>query len=226
MNINPQDQTEQELKKPEFQFGMFKLEYEQAAQRYENIYKAIWQIFSYMSALAAAIVAFGANNLPLSTVIYISPLPLLFWFVAIYIPMDFYGQQSRQRLAKIEGDINEQFLKYSQKKLKHFSDFQGQIEFKPTKLWRVRHAILFFAIVAGIVWLCLAITFANSSESKPKSSREMKFEPPVQVQTQAYPQLEGLENKLDLLFTRLDTIESLLRARNIASPNSNVGKSR
>lgn len=111
MTVDP----EQELKKPEFQFEMFKLEYEQTAQRYENIYKAIWQIFSYMTALTAAIVAFGSNNLPSLIVVIITPLPIFFWLMAIYFPMDSYGQQSRQRLANIETDINEQFLKYSQK---------------------------------------------------------------------------------------------------------------
>lgn len=227
MTTDPQAQTERELKKPEFQFEIFKLEYEQAAQRYENIYKAIWQIFSYMSALAAAIVAFGANNLPLSTVVYITPLPLLFWLVAIYIPMDFYGQQSRQRLANIEKDINEGFLNYSQKKLKHFSDFQAQRKFNPLKLqWRVRHAILFFALVAAIVWFWLAVTFTNSSQLKPKSSRmEIKLEPPVQIQTQE-PQLQELNTELELLSKKLDTIESLIRARNIATPNNNIGKPR
>ena len=39
-------------------------------------------------------------------------------------------------------------------------------------------------------------------------------------------QLQELENKLDLLFTRLDTIEFLLRTKNIATPNNNVGKPR
>lgn len=43
-------------------FGLFKLEYEQAAERYENIYKAIWQIFSYMGILAAGILTFGSRN--------------------------------------------------------------------------------------------------------------------------------------------------------------------
>ena len=43
-------------------FELFKLEYEQSAERYENIYKAIWQIFSYMGILAAGILTFGSRN--------------------------------------------------------------------------------------------------------------------------------------------------------------------
>lgn len=128
MTTNPQGQTDQELKKLEFQFEIVKLEYEQTTERYENIYKAIWQIFSYMSALAVAIVAFGANNLSSLVVVFIAPLPLLFWFLAIYIPMDFYGNQSRKRLAEIEEGINAEFLKDAPVKLKlnHFRDFNRQ----------------------------------------------------------------------------------------------------
>ncbi len=228
MTTNPQDQTEQELKKPEFQFEIFKLEYEQAAQRYENIYKAIWQIFSYMTVLAAAIVTFGANNLPLSAVVFFAPCPLIFWLFAIYIPMDFYGQQCREQLLDTENNINTAFLKYSQIKLSHFSKFSAERKLKCQKpAWRVNRAVWVFAVVAAIIWLCfLVMAFTNSNQSEPKFSRmEIKVERPVKVQTQP-PQLQRLENKLELLSTRLDSIESLLRARNLATSNNNVGKSR
>jgi hypothetical protein len=39
------DNNSPEQEKWERTFNLFKLEYEQAAQRYENVYKAIWQIF-------------------------------------------------------------------------------------------------------------------------------------------------------------------------------------
>ncbi|MHC5761878.1 hypothetical protein, partial [Nostoc sp.] len=94
----------------QFKLELFKLEYVQAAQRYENIYKAIWQIFSYMAALTAAILAFASRNIPLLLVILIAPFPLVFWFFAIYLPMDNYGQQSRTRLSDIETNLNQEFL--------------------------------------------------------------------------------------------------------------------
>lgn len=245
MTTNPQAQTEQEFKNLEFQFEIFKLEYEQAAQRYENIYKAIWQIFSYMSALAAAIVAFGANNLPLLIVVFIAPLPLFFWLVAIYIPMDFYGNRARRRLAEIEEGINTKFLQNAppKLKLKHFRDFNKQPKiplndaqvgwckklWQPLKKlwqirWRVRQAIFTFAVVAALAWiLSLGMIVHNSSQLKPKFSRmDLKLEPPVQVHAQA-PQLQGLESEIELLSKKLDSIESLLRARNITTPN-NAGK--
>lgn len=222
MTTSPQDQIEQELKKPEFQFEIFKLEYEQAAQRYENIYKAIWQIFSYMTALAAAIVAFGANTLPSLAVVLIAPIPLLFWLLAIYIPMDFYGNQSRERLARIENEMNTEFLKYSKIKLDHYKGFsQQRPQLKSLIRWRVRSAILTFTIVAALTWIfSLFVTFTNSSQLKSKSSRmEIKLEPPVQVQTQA-PQLQRIQSEIELLSKKLDSMESLLRARNIATSNN------
>ncbi|MDF5722810.1 MAG: hypothetical protein PUP91_20505, partial [Rhizonema sp. PD37] len=91
-----------------FKFEIFKLEYEQAAQRYENIYKALWQIFSYMAALTAAILAFASRNIPLLIVAIIAPLPLFFWFFAIFLPMDGYGQQIRKRLSDIENHLNQE----------------------------------------------------------------------------------------------------------------------
>jgi hypothetical protein len=41
-------------------YDLHKMEYELAAARYENIYRAIWQNFSYMAVLAGGILTFGA----------------------------------------------------------------------------------------------------------------------------------------------------------------------
>lgn len=136
MNIEPLDKIKQKLENPELQFEIFKLEYEQAAQRFENIYQAIWQIFSYLSAIAAAIAAFGASNLSMPVVIVIALLPLGFWFFAIYIPMDFYGHRVGARLADMEDGFNEKFLKDypDTPKLKLFEDFKKHTKAQPNCL--------------------------------------------------------------------------------------------
>ena len=99
------DATYQDL---ELAFKIYKVEYEKAAERYENIYKAIWQIFSYMALLAGGILTFTSskNCISLPLIIVISLIPLIFWFLAIYIPMDYYGQSTRKSLSKIEEKIN------------------------------------------------------------------------------------------------------------------------
>ena len=84
-------------------FDMFKLEYELAAQRYENIYKAIWQNFSYMAVLAAGILTFGSKNgsFRWNEILSIALLPLVFWFLATYIPAEILSTVSRM-LAKFK----------------------------------------------------------------------------------------------------------------------------
>jgi hypothetical protein len=38
-------------------FELLKLEYEKAAERYENVYRAMWQNFSYLSLISAGTLA-------------------------------------------------------------------------------------------------------------------------------------------------------------------------
>ena len=52
VSLGDNDHTDQE-------FEAFKLEYEKAAQRDENVYRAIWQNFHYMAFFAGGIFAFG-----------------------------------------------------------------------------------------------------------------------------------------------------------------------
>lgn len=73
MNIN--SDNEKDLTRG---FELFKLEYQQAADRFENIYKAIWQIFSYMGVLAAGILTFGARNLSIEATVDCKPYWLLY----------------------------------------------------------------------------------------------------------------------------------------------------
>lgn len=82
-------------------------EYKIVADRYENIYKAIWQHFSYMAALAAGIVAFGTRDGPSVSAAFAAGTPLLFWFYASYLPMDHYARSARKRASEIEARLNE-----------------------------------------------------------------------------------------------------------------------
>jgi hypothetical protein len=81
---------------------MYSAEYKLAAERYENIYRGIWQNFSYMAALSAGILTFGSRSLALHLAISLATLPLLFWFFATYLPMDHYARGARRRAATIE----------------------------------------------------------------------------------------------------------------------------
>src|SRR5688500_11192956 len=62
------------------EFDAFKMEYEKAAERYENVYRAVWQNFYYMAFFAGGIFAFGPARLPLPLLAAIGLVPLVFWF--------------------------------------------------------------------------------------------------------------------------------------------------
>ncbi len=80
----------------------YKLEYQLAASRYENIYKAIWQIFSYLAAISGALLTFGADHFQHNLLWVLASLPLFFWCVSTYLPMDRYGHSCLDRLAPVK----------------------------------------------------------------------------------------------------------------------------
>jgi hypothetical protein len=88
---------------------LYKMEYEKCADRYENIYKAVWTNFSYIAVVSGAIMTFGSTRLDLNYVSLIACMPLLFWFWSSYTPLDFYGNSATARLSEIEGIINNTF---------------------------------------------------------------------------------------------------------------------
>ena len=198
-------------------FSLFKLEYEQASERYENIYKAIWQIFSYMGILAAGILTFGSRSsiLPVEAIVCIALTPLVFWFLAIYIPMNQYGEDAREHLKDVEEKINN--ISQNNWKIKHYSLFK---ESKP--LWRVKNAVYFFGGTIWVVWVILCITLLTvflfrvvpysidllNLQKSTSEKIELKLEP-LEV-TMQEPQLQKLQNKLDFLSQQMDSIESLI----------------
>lgn len=150
------------------QIDLLKLEYQLAAERYENIYKAIWQHFSYMAALAAGILAFGAKTLPLYLVATIACFPLTFWFLATFIPMDRYGQETRAVLKEIELRLGIAVGKHDL--LSHFTRFHDRAGWsckKPLN-WRVRHGVRFFGIVVITAMVVSFVTWLRTSPSTPE----------------------------------------------------------
>jgi hypothetical protein len=102
----------------------YKLEYERAAIRYNDIYQIGWTIFNYSALVAGGILTFGFNiieepNLPG----LLACVPLFFWYMTTFIPMNRYGDQVGLRLAQIESEVKERFPHVD---LKHFIDFQSR----------------------------------------------------------------------------------------------------
>lgn len=126
----------------------YKLEYQLAASRYENIYTAIWQIFSYLAAVTGAILTFGGDRFHQNLLWVLASLPLFFWYLSTYLPLDRYGHHCLDRLAGIENDIKG----LSGATLKHYSDFkESRSKTFWSKLRRAQVAVHVFCIALGLM---------------------------------------------------------------------------
>ena len=85
---------------------LYKVEYDKGATRYENIYQAMWRIFSHVVVVSGAILSFGSDRLTPELLGFLVGLPLVFWFLSTYIPLDRYGNSTLERLRTIEATLN------------------------------------------------------------------------------------------------------------------------
>jgi hypothetical protein len=88
---------------------LLKLEYEKAADRYQEIYRSMWTIFSYLSAVSAGVLAVGFDKVNTSALFAIASIPLIFWFTTTYLPLDRYGNKVLDRLSRMELQAETQF---------------------------------------------------------------------------------------------------------------------
>ena len=95
-------------------------EYEQCMESYRHTYQTIWQVGSIFAAIGGAMFAFGDNAGKLSWTQTFAPLPLLFWYLGVFLPMDRYGDVRRARLVWIESAINREWGL----SLSHYRDLQ------------------------------------------------------------------------------------------------------
>jgi hypothetical protein len=149
-------------------FEVHKLAYQTAANRYDNIYRSVWTIFSYMTVVAAAILSFGGQRFYGEPLTLLGSLPLIFWFWTTYLPLNRYGDQTLENLVTIEGRITND----TGVTVDHFASFQtnrkGGI--------RARHAIYFFLIALHIMFVW---SFCATGYKIVAGHRLVKDPPPV-----------------------------------------------
>jgi hypothetical protein len=106
------------------------MEYEHCAERYENIYKALWTNFSYMAIVSGAILTFGGERFEPEFSALLACLPLLFWWLSSFEPLNRYGDHAAERLDWIEIVLNETYGLWSrhQEKPEGMSDQKWEIE--------------------------------------------------------------------------------------------------
>jgi hypothetical protein len=145
--------------------SLVKLNYKQSTDRYENIYKAIWQHFSYMAHQAGAILTFGRDHPRQQLIQLIALSPLVFWFLATFLPMNHYGEKTRATLLSLERGINNEFLgPWRDLYFNNFTKFSKQ-RFR----WRVLHAVSWFGLITIALWLWIFAGVLRNPE-KPSVS--------------------------------------------------------
>jgi hypothetical protein len=204
-------------------FEVYKLEYQIAAERYENIYKAIWQNFSYMAILAGGILTFGAKALPLFLVGALSITPLLFWFMATYLPMDHYARSARKRAAEIEEVITKDFLGLApgvdqtedeKREMRHFRDFGNddpKVHWGKGSKWPWLHVNQVVTPLGGIlvVSLLVLIGLAIFGVSKKPAPQQISVVSDSALHLRIdSPTADSIESRLAAIADRLDRIDA------------------
>ena len=141
---------------------LYKLEYETCAHRYNDLYSAAWTNFSYMALFAGGILTFAGNRFVTPLTAFMACLPLLFWWVATFEPLNRYGDRVQADLGLTEKALNE--LAFSdlrdvgndaKKGLSHFQEFAKR-EPAQKPIWRrmVKWfiAILFLGLLSYIAF--------------------------------------------------------------------------
>jgi hypothetical protein len=155
---------------------LYKMEYQQCVSCYQDLYNSIWRIFSYLSAVTAAVLVFGTQYLTISATVAASTIPLLVWFLFIYLPMDWYGHVRSDRLAEIEQGLSGD--------LKHFTLLKNnkKLEWRFWRArphWRVIHGM---CILAALLLISLGVSlWSAKSDGFFKSKEPSRFQGEVRV---------------------------------------------
>jgi hypothetical protein len=79
------------------------LEYQQCCDSYRHTYTTIWAAGGLFGAASGAILALSSRGGDIDPVIQvIAPLPMLFWYLGIFRPMNRYGEWRSTRAGQIE----------------------------------------------------------------------------------------------------------------------------
>jgi hypothetical protein len=112
---------------------VYKMEYETCAKRYNDLYSAAWTNFSYMALFAGGILTFGGTRFVTSLTAFLSCLPLLFWWIATFEPLNRYGDDVQRDLGRTERALNALAVstipnipRDASAGLRHFQDFAGR----------------------------------------------------------------------------------------------------
>jgi MFS family permease len=128
-------------------------EYAQCANTYTSTYATIWSAGALFTATSAAfLVVAGLQSGPIRAAVLFAPLPIIFWYLGLFRPMNRYAELRTKRLERIEHLLNrgvpglhmEHFHEFNQVR----RGFRGLDEFFHPRVHTV--VGLFFWLVVGV----------------------------------------------------------------------------
>lgn len=138
-------------------------EYRECMESYRHTYTTLWQAGGIFAAISAALVSFaekgGSGITPLIQVL--SPIPVLFWWRGIFIPMNRYGERRNTRLVQIEETLSDPAIKGLQ--MRHFRDYsnfrkgEGRITRLVKFKWLWQPRVIEIVTIFGYALLALEI---------------------------------------------------------------------
>jgi hypothetical protein len=136
---------------------IYKMEYEKAVERYNNLYNAAWTNFSYMALVAGGLLTFGGARFVTPLTAFLACLPLLFWWVATFEPLNRYGDKVEKELGDVEKALNalcisDDFPKDAQKGLTHFQNFATREHDRSAKKIVVKHIIAVLLFLPSLLF--------------------------------------------------------------------------
>ncbi|NGN65529.1 hypothetical protein G5C51_16695 [Streptomyces sp. A7024] len=79
------------------------VEYQQCMESYRHTYATIWQASGLFAAIGAGLLTLGKG----SHIELIAPVPIIFWYLGVFMPLNRYGEMRNDRLAEIEERLSE-----------------------------------------------------------------------------------------------------------------------
>ena len=141
-------------------------EYSECAASYRHTYATIWQAGGIFFATSGVMLAFSddINNIVFS----FSLVPIVFWWIGLFLPMDKYGEMRSKRLSDIEEELNNlklglkmrHFSRYEQGR-KNRNEFESNEKYKVRYYWRVKTIVNLFMISIFFLQALLAINYVS-----------------------------------------------------------------
>jgi transposase len=148
-------------------FKAYLVEYEQCMQNFRHIYATIWQAGALFAAISAGIIAFASSSnfghtsdglSPLIQVLV--PIPVIFWYLGIFRPMNRYCEQDNDRLVQIEQLLSESVPGLNMRHFRAFSSSRKDEGFAKRALkfkWLLKPRVVEVVSIFGFILIIIEI---------------------------------------------------------------------